>query len=123
MKHRSGENRTAAVSRRVRADAPNLQRATDTLASQVMGWRMAPGRFVKSNRSWIPHWRFQPFNDTASAFELLHQAADRYNITCDTGAFEVAVHVGTRWGRASGDQLALTITYAVAEAAGVEISS
>src|SRR5262245_53243691 len=33
---------------------------TVALAERVMGWRVAPGRFIKSGRSWIPHWRFSP---------------------------------------------------------------
>lgn len=86
-----------------------------------MGWRTAPDRFIKSNRSWIPSWRFQPFTETASAFELLDQAADGYTITCKGGVFSVEVHSGQGLGQASGDCLARAITLAVAQTIGLEV--
>jgi len=97
------------------------ERLTDELAVRVMGWRRAPDRFIKSNRSWIPCWRFQPFAEVASAFELLDRATNRYTITCKRGAFSVEVRAGRCLGRASGDCLARTIALAVAQTVGLEV--
>jgi hypothetical protein len=121
VKVRSGEDRQVAARSQPHVYAPNVQRATEELARRVMGWRTAPDRFIKSNRSWIPCWRFQPFTEMASAFELLDRASDWYTITCKGGAFSVEVRAGRCAGRASGDCLARTIALAVAQTVGLEI--
>jgi len=36
------------------------QRLIDGLAVGVMGWTVAPDRFLMGRRRWIPRWRFQP---------------------------------------------------------------
>jgi len=99
----------------------NEDRLADKLAVRVLGWRLAPGRYIKSDRGWTPRWRFQPFTETASAFELLDQAADGYTITCKGGSFRVSVYADQCLGEASGDCLARAITLAVAQTIGLEV--
>jgi hypothetical protein len=96
-------------------------RLTEELASRIMGWRVTPDRFVKSGRSWVPRWHFKPLVDLANAFELLDKATDNYKITCDRRTFTAEVEVKSRLGRASGDNLARTITTAVARSLGLEV--
>ena len=47
---------------------------TEELARSVMGWRSAPGRFLKPGGSWLPKWRFAPLERLEDAFRLLHAA-------------------------------------------------
>jgi len=100
----------------------NDDRLTAHLAERVMGWRATPDRFIKSGRTWIPRWRFQPLVELADAFQLLDQAATRYSLTRDRyGIFKAAVRIGGRWGKASGEPKARTITISVARALGLEV--
>lgn len=95
---------------------------TAVLAERCMGWKAAPDRFMKSGRSWIPRWRFQPLVDLADAFRLLDQVANRYTLTSDRRRpFSVEVQVGTRCGKASSKNKARAITLAVARALGLEV--
>jgi len=95
---------------------------TSELAVLVMGWKATPDRFIKSGRSWIPKWRFQPLVDLADTFQLLDQAATRYSLTRDRyGIFGATVRIAGRWGKASGEPKARTITIAVARALGLEV--
>jgi hypothetical protein len=97
------------------------ERLADELAVRVLGWRPAPGRYITTGRGWIPDWRFRPMTDLANAFELLDRAANRYSIRCDRGAFKVEVQAGSHRGQASGDDLARSITLAVAQAVGLGV--
>ena len=97
-------------------------RLTDELVSQVLGWRLAPGRFIKARRSWIARWRFAPLERLDDAFELLDRASRDYTLTSIEGAFTAEVRVGDRIGSASGGPKARTITLAVARALGIELS-
>src|ERR1035441_6423116 len=65
------EQQAAASPRRVRMTD---QRLADELAARVMGWRLAPGRYIKSGRSWLPRWRFAPLSKIEDAFCLLDAA-------------------------------------------------
>jgi len=47
---------------------------TARLAERVMGWSVAPDRYLIGNRSWIPRWRFQPLERLEDAFRLLEKA-------------------------------------------------
>jgi hypothetical protein len=95
---------------------------TDALACRVMGWKAAPDRFIKSGRSWIPRWRFQPLVELADAFRLLDRVAHQYCLSSDgRRTFRVEVHVGTRRGKAFGKHKARAITFAVARALGLEV--
>jgi hypothetical protein len=81
-----------------------------------------PDRFIKSGRTWIPRWRFQPLVQLADAFQLLDQAARRYSLTRDRhGIFSVSAQIGSRWGKASGEPKARAVTIAVARALGFEV--
>ena len=103
------------------ASAVNDDRLTDELVCRVMGWKVAPGRFIKSGRSWIVRWRFRPFRDLAAALELLERAAERFCLTSDRSTFTAQVHIGDRCGTASGGPKARTITMAICRALGMEI--
>lgn len=103
------------------ASTVNDDRLTDELVCRVMGWRVAPGRFIKSGRSWIPRWRFQPLRDLAAALDLLERAAERFCLTSDRGTFTAQVHIGDRCGTAAGGPTARTVTMAICRALGMEI--
>ena len=92
-------------------------RLTEKLAANVFGWKLAPDRFIKSGRSWIPRWRFSPLERLEDAFGLLERVATSYRLeVCDGGVFTVEVRVGSKIGKASGEPKARTITLAVAAA-------
>jgi hypothetical protein len=96
---------------------------TAQLAELVMGWKRAPDRFIKHGRSWIPRWRFRPLEELADAFQLLDHAADHFRLTCDRSrVFTAEVQIGHHRGKASGNQVARTITIAVARALGLTVT-
>jgi hypothetical protein len=97
------------------------QALTGILAERVMGWKVAPDRFIKSGRSWIPRWRFRPFADLADAFQLLDRAAAHYTLTCDCSTFAAEVQIESCRGKAVGEHKARTITVAVARALRLEV--
>ncbi len=100
----------------------NDDRLTESLAVKVLGWRTAPGRFIKSDRAWTPSWRFAPLTNLEQAFDLLDHAASSYTISTNKeGGFEAEVRVGGRTGKASGKPKARTITLALANALGLEL--
>jgi hypothetical protein len=101
----------------------NDDRLTEVLAAKVLGWRVAPGRFIKPGRSWIPRWRFQPLTELPDAFQLLDHVAEHYTLTQDGVAFTADVHTVSRRVVASGESKARTITLAVARALGLEVDS
>jgi len=94
---------------------------TAALAERVMGWKVAPDRFIKSGRSWIPRWRFRPLAEIADAFRLLDHAAAHYTLTRDCSAFAAEVQIGSCRGKAVGEHKARTITLAVARALRLEV--
>ena len=101
----------------------NEDRLTEILAVQVMRWRVAPGRYIKRGRAWIPSWRFAPFTKIEDAFELLEAAGSIFTLRGATGAlFEAEVHVGASVGHASGGSKARTITTALSRALGLDIA-
>lgn len=94
---------------------------TDELAARVMGWRLAPGRYMKAGRSWLPRWRFAPLTNLEDAFDLLdHTASACTFVTNRAGTLEVSVRVGEGSGTAAGDQKARVITTALARALGLD---
>jgi hypothetical protein len=100
----------------------NDDQLTAHLAECVMKWRVTPDRFIKSGRTWIPKWRFQPLMDLNDAFRLLDHAADRYSLTEDRqGIFGANVQISGHRGKAAGEPKARTITIAVARALGLEV--
>jgi hypothetical protein len=92
-------------------------RLTERLVSQVLGWKVAPDRFLKSGRSWIPRWRFAPLTNLEHALQLLDRAASTYTLTGVAGGiFTAEVRVRGRMGKAAGLSKAKTISLALAQA-------
>ncbi len=102
----------------------NDERLTDELACRVLGWRAAPGRFIKSGRSWTPRHRFAPLTRLDDAFQLLDRIATAYTLsTVKNDRFTAEVQVGAHAGKASGEPKARTVTIALARALGLEVDS
>jgi hypothetical protein len=98
----------------------NEDKLTVLLAENVMGWKAVPERFMKPGRSWIPRWRFRPFEELEDAFPLLDRAADSFSLTSDDHkGFTAEVHIRGRQGKASGVCKARMITTAIARALGL----
>ena len=98
---------------------------TDMLAERVMGWRLAPGRYIKSGRGWVPRWRFRPTEKLEDAFRLFEPAApQKYSLSGDDkGNIHVLVRIAGAQGKARGTSTPLAITYAIARALGIEVES
>ena len=96
----------------------NDERLTEELARQVLGWKVAPGRYLMGDRRWLPRWRFQPTKNLMDAFRLLEGAAPQeYSMRGDgNGHFWVQVRIGDRTGKADGTSKSRVITVAVARA-------
>jgi hypothetical protein len=100
------------------------EQLTRELASRVMGWKIAPGRFIKQNRGWTPMSRFKPLMRIEDAFRLLDLACAKYRLMGDVkGRFDAEVRIGLAKGRASGTEKARVITIALARALGIEVSA
>jgi hypothetical protein len=98
------------------------EQLTAILAERVMGWGIAPDRFLLGGRRWVPSWRFQPLTNLDDAFRLLDRAATEYTLTgAGAGTFTVQVRVADRSGSASGKSKAKTITLAIASALGLDV--
>jgi hypothetical protein len=97
-------------------------RLTDELVSRVMDWRIAPDRYLKPGRSWIPKWRFNPLQRLDDAFQLLDHTGGAYTLAADSkGVFTAEVRIRSEIGRATGDVKARTITLAIARALKLEV--
>src|SRR5947209_6513322 len=94
---------------------------TALLAELVMGWRVAPDRFIKSGRNWIPKWRFKPLARLEDAVQLLNRASDNYTVTARGRSFTVTVRVAGRTGRTFGGPKARTISVALARTLQSEV--
>jgi len=96
---------------------------TVVLARLVMGWDIAPDRFLVGKRRWMPRWRFQPTERLEDAFRLLEEAApQRYTMGRDgTGLFWVEVQIGRTMGQARHPSKPRAITLAVARALKVQV--
>ena len=100
------------------------QQLTGELALRVMGWKTAPGRFIKPGRSWTPMSRFKPLVRIEDAFQLLDRAGAAYRLSADgKGKFIAEVQVGIGKGKASGPAKARVISIALALALGIEVPS
>ena len=96
-------------------------RLTAVLAERVMGWTVAPDRFLMSDRRWIPRRRFQPLSNLEHAFQLLERAASTFTLATTTnGTFTARIRVGNHVGIASGEPKARAISLAIAEAIGLD---
>lgn len=88
---------------------------TDELALRALGWRKAPGRYLKAGRSWISDSRFQPLKNVEDAFRLLDAVADAYSLISAPGpVYTVHLTAEGRTGSATGKSKARTICFAVA---------
>jgi hypothetical protein len=97
-------------------------RLTDQLVAEVLGWRTAPGRFLKADRSWAPRHRFAPLTRLDDAFQLVDRVATACKLTMIKGTgFAAEVQVGTCVGKATGEPKARTLTTALARALGLEV--
>ena len=100
----------------------NDARLTEELARRVMGWKVAPDRFITSGRRWLRKSRFSPMTSIDDAFQLLNRTGADYRLTAVKGKpFTAEVQVGDRSGKDSGDGKAKTITVALARALGIEV--
>jgi hypothetical protein len=95
---------------------------TAKLAERIMGWNVAPDRFLLGNRSWIPRWRFQPLERLEDAFRLLEKAQpEHYSMgLANSGCFCAEVRIGGRLGKARDNSKPRAITLAIARAVGLE---
>jgi hypothetical protein len=100
------------------------ERLTDQLAERGMGWRLAPGRYLSSGRSWISLSRFRPLVDVRDAFRLLDTVTDDYSLRAiPGGVFTAQVRLAGRIGKASGEPKARVISLAVARAIGLDVEN
>jgi hypothetical protein len=100
------------------------QQLTGDLATRIMGWRTAPGRFLKPRGSWTPISHFKPLERIDDAVQLLDQSGAKYRLDADgKGTFAADVRVGRRKGKASGPAKARVLTTALAVALGIEVPS
>ena len=95
---------------------------TDELAERVMGWRAVPYRFIKSQRSWLPKWRFAPTHDIGHAFQLLTASTPTfYKIEAQNDGRVMVEVEGSQIGRATAKSLANAITIAIARSIGIQV--
>jgi hypothetical protein len=98
------------------------QQLTTELVLLIMGWKIAPGRYIKSGRSWTPMSQFKPLDRIADAFQLLERAGAEYQLTAKgRSTFTAEVEIGCSKGKASGPAKARVITIAVARAVGITV--
>jgi hypothetical protein len=109
---------------RIKAQPERENKLTEELARQIMGWEVAPDRFLMGSRRWIPRWRFKPAERLEDAFRLLEEAAPRqYTMgRVEKGAFWVSVQIGAGTGEARDESKPRAITYAVARAIGMQVN-
>lgn len=100
-------------------------RLTAMLAARVMGWGVAPDRFLTGVRCWLPRWRFQPATCLEDAFRLLeHAASEEYAMgSSENGGFWVKVRIGDAIGEALDVSKPRAITFAIARAIGLEVDA
>lgn len=96
---------------------------TTLLAQRVMGWGIAPERFLLGRRAWIPRRRFQPTERLEDAFRLLEEAAPQeYTMGREgKGLFWARVQIGRATGRARDLSKPRAITLAVARALKLQV--
>ena len=98
------------------------QRLTDELAERALGLRKAPGRYLGSDRSWIPESRFRPLTDVRDAIRVLDAVTSDYSLIRKPGGiFTATVRLAGRIGTAAGESRARAVSLAVARAMGLEV--
>jgi hypothetical protein len=95
---------------------------TAALAQRVMGWHVAPDRFLLEGRSWIPSWRFQPLERLHDALRLLEasNASEYFIHKRRERGVSVRVELKGSFGEAYEESLPKAITFAVARAVGLD---
>ena len=98
------------------------ERFVDELAVRVFGWRLAPGRYLKPDRSWIPRSKFRPLTDVRDAVRLLDALTDEYVLTgLQGGAFTAEVRLAGQVAKVSGRTKARVLTLAIAKTLGMDL--
>ena len=113
---------TAAKARTGMVLAPMSEDLTTLLARRVMGWDVAPERFLTGKRRWMPRWRFRPTENLEDAFRLLEQAGPEEYTMGRKGRehFWARVKIGGTIGEARAGSKPQAITLAVARALGID---
>jgi hypothetical protein len=98
---------------------------TVLLAARVMGWAIAPDRYLMDNRRWMPRWRFQPEEKLVDAFRLLEAAApELFEMnTNEKGLSSVRARIGGTTGEARDQSKPRAITLAIAKALQIDVGS
>src|SRR5258708_1976418 len=111
------------MTRRPGARAITAGALTALLAERVMGWTIAPDRFLTGKRKWMPRWRFQPKKNLSDAFRVLKAAkTGQYSMGTDQiGGFWAKVRVGGVIGEARAAYLPAAISRALAKAVGLDV--
>ena len=100
----------------------NNDQLTALQAERVMGWTVAPDRFLMDKRRWQPRWRFQPSENLDDAFTLLEKAAPQvYSMGDDGEGFWVHVRIGEATGEARDMSKPRAVTLALARALRLEV--
>jgi hypothetical protein len=94
------------------------------LAEKVMGWRLAPDRYLTGGRSWKPHSQFRPTERINDSFTLLDAAGVQELILRPANQLwsaQVCVHGIV--GKAQGVSRPEAISLAVAAAVGIAVGT
>jgi len=96
-----------------------------TLILRVLGWTVAPDRFLTGNRGWVSRNRFRPTERIQDAFKLLMAASPtQYDLGGAKGKPSwVKVRIGTIAAESSALSLPLAICMAIAKALGIEVGA
>ena len=99
------------------------QELTNLVATRVMNWTVAPDRFMRGDRKWIPTWRFEPCEKFAHAVQLLDATRPTtYSLSADqNGYFLARVQVDDVVGEARDRSRSRALTIAVARAMGIDV--
>jgi hypothetical protein len=95
------------------------------LAERVMGWRVAPDRFVIGGRRWLPRWRFAPTSNIGDAFQLLDAATlVDYDLHADRNGLHTAkLRTSGASVEASCSSMPRAICLAIARAYGIDVET
>jgi hypothetical protein len=96
------------------------EQLTTELAVRAMGWRLAPGRYLKPG-GWTSRSGFRPLVDVNDSFRALEAVTNDYSIVAKPGkGVIVAVQISGRTGQAAGKSKARAISLALALALGID---
>lgn len=99
----------------------NDARLTDELAISAMGWRLAPGRYLKSGKSWITRSKFRPLTNARDAFRVLDTVTKDYSLaSTPDGTFTVEVRLRGCVAKVTCKSRERAICLAVARVIGIE---